>query len=243
LSKYILSGSTGNVGTLLTPYFSNFKKYSKSLKVKDEKIFIHLASKSNGEYSKIVSSNINYLCEIIEFCKSNNIKKFIFFSAISIYTKDDLYSISKLLGEKILKESELEVLIIRLPMILTNDSENGILNRWLKMLNNDDTIVLFNAHKKFNHFICVKDIYKFISNYTFSKNYEIVDLGSKQELTILNAVEYLKDKLKSNSTIQVEKDSQSFFDISIEKAVKEYGFNPNSTTDTLDTWLTSKGQL
>jgi len=155
MSKYILSGVNGNVGSLLKYKLHDFSEYSKHLKIRNEKIFIHIAAKTNGQYPEIIDSNINYLCEILDFCRSNNIKKVIFFSAISIKNKDDLYSISKLFGEKILKNSGLKVLILRLPMILTKDNKDGILNRIVQRLEKDEDIILYNGERKFNNFICM----------------------------------------------------------------------------------------
>jgi len=124
-NQYIITGASGYVGSLLKHTLDSFIQYSPSLEIKNRSILIHLASKSEGSYEEIVKSNINYLCEVIAFCKKNNIEKFIFFSAISIYTHDDLYSTSKLFGEKILEESGLKILVLRLPMILTKNKKNG----------------------------------------------------------------------------------------------------------------------
>ena len=40
MSKYIISGVNGNVGSLLRQKFESYSEYSKYLKVKDEKVFI-----------------------------------------------------------------------------------------------------------------------------------------------------------------------------------------------------------
>jgi len=79
MPKYILNGLSGNVGSLLRYKLDDFSEYNKDFKVTDEKVFIHIAGKSNGNYSDIVEANINYLSEIIKFCQSNKIKKSYFF--------------------------------------------------------------------------------------------------------------------------------------------------------------------
>jgi len=242
LPKYILSGIDGNVGSILKKDIDDRDVYRIDTKSSDADIFLHLASKSSGSYDVIVKSNITYLMKCIEFCKKNHIKQFIFFSAISIYTNDDLYSLSKLLGEKILKESELDVLIIRLPMILTNDCHNGILNRIMMKLENNEDTILYNGHKKFNNFIAVDDILHFISNYKFHKKYEIVDLSLKSEYTLFEIVKFLKKEIHSKSNIILSEEKHPFLTISISKAIKEYHYKPESTKKRLNSWLKIRGQ-
>ena len=237
MPKYILSGVNGNVGSLLQQKFKSFSEYSKSLIVTDEKIFVHIAAKSHSDYKDIVQSNLNYLCEVIEFCKINNIKKFIFFSAISIYTNGEIYSISKLLGEKVLKESGLEVLVIRLPMILTKEKKNGVLNRIVQKLEKNEDIVLYNGYRKFNNFISIDDIYNFISSYSFRKKYEIVDLASSKENKLVEIVKSLKGNLSSKSKVILSKQSNDFFNISIKKAKYKYQYNPSKTEKILSNWI------
>lgn len=240
MHKYILSGINGNVGSILRKKICYSSEYNQDIKSSDADIFIHLASKSSDNYEDIVTSNITYLIQCIEFCKKNHIKKFVFFSAISIYTNDSVYSISKLLGEKILKESELNVLVMRLPMILTDDNKNGILNRIIMKLRNNEDIIIYNANKKFNNFISVHDIANFITNYKFDKKYEIIDLASKKEYTLLEIVKFLKKEIKAKSNIIVSKQTHPFVNISIKNAIKEYGYKPKSTKKILKLWLEGK---
>lgn len=236
-AKYILNGLSGNVGSLLKVKFANFSQYHKDLITKDEEVFIHIAAKSQGRCEDIVRSNIDYLLEVIDFCKKNNIKKIVFFSAISIYTKNDLYSTSKLLGEKILKESGLKVLVLRLPMILTADATNGILNRIIHKLEQNKKIVLYNADRKFNNFIGVDDIYDFIINYNFKKDYELVNLASKKDSTLFEIVKFLKSLLNSKSKIIKSKQANDFFNVPLKKAVKKYNFKPTSSKKVLVKWI------
>lgn len=236
MPKYILNGLSGNVGSLLKHKFNNYSEYNKSLKVTDEKIFVYIAAKSTGKYDEIIDANINYLSEIIKFCKSNKINKIIFFSAISIYTKSDLYSTSKLLGEKMLEESGLNVLVIRLPMILTNDKKNGVLNRIVQKLEKNEDIVLFNADKKFNNFVSIDDIHSFIIRYSFKKKFETIDLGSKKDNTLFDIVQFLKHLLKSKSNILINKQNSPFFNISIKKAEKN-SYKPTNTKKKLKNWI------
>ncbi len=238
--KYILSGIKGNIGSQLKNKLPEYIEYNKNIKPDNKSIFIHLASKSSGNYKSIVKSNIDYLIEVINFCTKNNIQKLVFFSAISIYNKQDVYSITKLLGEQILKESNLKVLILRLPMVLTKESKNGILNRIVSKLETNEDIILFNADKIFNNFISVNDIYKFIKNYKFKKKFEIVDLSTAKDLTLLEITNIMKDYLSSTSCVIQKKSKDSLLRISLDKATIKYNYKPIKTKKILKQWLKEK---
>ncbi|QKF83314.1 SDR family oxidoreductase [Halarcobacter ebronensis] len=252
---YLISGINGNVGNELLPLFLKnsditYKKADLKKNI-NAKCFIHLAAKTGNNYNDLIDSNIEYLRTIIEYCYKNGIKKFIFFSAMSIYGNQNklnvsekssyknlnLYSTSKLFGEKILEESSLKCLILRLPMILTKDSSNGFLNRFLLKLNNDETIYLYNAKKLSNNFIDVESIFNFIIGYRFEKQYELLNLALEQEMSLKDIVLYLKKEIKSKSTILENNEKYNFFNISIEKAKVLYGFTPNNTKSVLKKWV------
>lgn len=236
-AKYILSGLNGNIGSQLRNKLVNYVEYDKKIKAYNKSIFIHLASKSSGEYKSMIKSNIDYLIEVIDFCKKNKVKKLVFFSAISIYNKQDIYSITKLLGEKILKETSLKVLVLRLPMVLTQECENGVLNRIVKKLKKNDDITLFNADKQFNNFISVNDIYNFISKYEFKKKFEVVDLSTDKKMTLLEITNFMKDFLSSTSTIVLEKSDDLLLNINLDRAIKKYNYKPLKTKKILKQWL------
>jgi len=249
--KYIISGEKGNIGSLLKKKLKNVSFYNENTYSSNADVFIHLASKSDDSAIKIVESNISYLLQVIHFCKRNSIKKFIFFSAMSIYNntnkenvheKDfyfntNLYSTSKLLGENILEESTLEVLIIRLPMVLTRDHKNGVLNRIVEKLKKNQDVLLKNSHKLFNNFISIDDIYNFIIDYKFEKNFEKINLASKKENTLLEITEFLKKKLSSRSIIITSNEQCDFFNISIKKAKKLYKYKAIRNETKLSNWI------
>lgn len=237
MNNYIISGINGNVGKLFSNYFVDYDIFDKSVKSSNSTIFIHLASKSYGNYREIIKSNIGYLIKTITFCKQNGIKNFIFFSAFSINNKDDFYSNSKLFGESILRESGLNVLILRLPMILTHNKTNGILNRIVTKLENNEKIDLYNSEQRFNNFICVHDIVHFIKAYSFKKKYEIINIASNCDHTLYEIIFFIKEILHSKSIINKcgSQDNMSFIDTS--KLIIEYKFCPSDTKEVLSNWL------
>lgn len=237
LNKYIISGINGNVGKLLAQYFEGYDTFDNSSKSSSTNIFIHLAAKSYGEYEEIVESNINYLIKAIKFCERNGIKNFIFFSAFSISNKDDFYSSSKLFGEQILRESRLNVLILRLPMILTEDSTHGILNRITTKLENNHDIDLYSSEQKFNNFVCVDDIADFIKSYSFKKKNETINMASKGDNSLYEVVYFIKEILQSKSIIQNHNSQNSGNCVDITKLTSEYAFYPRDTREILSNWI------
>lgn len=252
-SKIVISGANGSVGSIL---FEKFKKDSylvekldlNNLSPKD--IFIHLAAKTSNT-QEILESNISYLKECIEHCKKTNIKKFIFFSTVSVYgninqqninelsnfsNTPNIYGLSKLLGEELLKESNLEVLIIRLPAILTRNTKNTFIYKLYEKLKNNEDITITNYNKIFNNIIDTNSIYDFILNYSFKNDYETFILGVKQEKTLEEVVKLLKKELNSKSNIILNKEESNFYNIDSSKACKN-NFKQRDIEEVLKEWI------
>jgi len=242
MNNYILSGINGNIGSLLRDEFTNVIKYDKDLKIDSNFTFIHLAAKSNGNYKSIVNSNINYLLEVIDFCKKNKIEKLIFFSAISINNKDTIYEASKVLGEKILKDTGLKVLILRLPMILSKDTKEGVLNRIVNKLEENRDVIIYNENEKFNNFVSIDYICNFIKSYKFHKEYEIINLSIDKKKTLLEIVKILKKLVRSNSRI-IKKDKKvKLIKISNNKAKKYFTYKTDKINVILKKWIKMRGK-
>lgn len=256
MNKYIVSGATGKVGQdlqLLIKKNDNYIEYSPEIKT-DADYFIHLSSESNAntiDYEKVIDSNITYLKSCIDYCLENSIKNFVFFSALNIYNHQDilnidesvdyyncnnLYNLSKLFGEEMLKHCSLNVLVLRLPSILTTKQDSGVLYRIYDNLRSDKDISLTNANQLFNNFVSVDDIYNFLKMYNFKEKYNIVILAKKQTLTLEEIVLFMKEKLNSNSSIIKQDQKQSFFNLSIKKAIG-LGYEPEDVKLSLNNWI------
>lgn len=235
---YVANGLNGNVGQIIQekiPHIIDIKDVKSTL---DENLtFLHLAAKSRGTYQELIDSNINYLLKSINFCKKNNIKNFIFCSAASIYNKNSIYELSKMMGEEVLKETNLNVLTLRLPMVLTKDSDHGILNRLIHKLSKHEEINLFNANQLFNHFINVSDISRFITNYNFSSNYLQVDFATDPKYSLLEIVLFLKKEINSNSHIVISDDSDKITHLSIDNVKSNFNYKPSDPKNILKEWL------
>lgn len=248
MHKIIATGLNGNVGKAFAQQYPVIE-YKHHINLNAD-IFLHLASKRFGTSEEYINSNILFLNECIDYCKKNQIKNFIFFSAMSIYGKinheninentcyknPDIYGISKLLGEKLLEATNLNIVIIRAPMILTQNKDIGILNRFRQSLLDNQDIKITNYNKIFNNFIHVDDLLRFILNYNFITKYEVILMGSQRTHNLLQIVELMKEILQSKSTIIKDDSKSDFFNIDISKLEKS-GFQISTVNDTLERWL------
>lgn len=253
--RCLITGSSGDVGSILYKFYKregfDILPFDGKIDIEADRI-LHLAAKSPPANSEeIIKSNITYLQSVVDFATRNKISELIFFSAISVFGKQnkenvdendciiepDIYSVSKLLGEKILSESLLNVLCLRLPAVLGFKNKTNFLSRcYIKLKNNED-IELTNPHRLFNNFISIENIFNFIKYIKIKRKFDIVNLASRKEMTILATVEVMKKAMNSTSNISILGNNSSFFNISTEMAESEYGFIPCRAKNTITRWI------
>lgn len=251
----LITGEKGDVGSLLMKLYrdngNEIMPFDKKKDIRADRI-LHLAAKSPPASAEdIINSNILYLQEVIEYACKNDIREFVFFSAVSIYgnqNKEDvcesdcmvepnLYGVSKLLGEKLLSEAPFNVLSIRLPAVLGIRNKTNFLSRCYLKLRNSEEIELTNSDRLFNNFISVKNIFEFLISLKLKKKFDVVNLASKKEMTLLEIVELMKDSMNSRSKVISLDKMNAFFNISAQKAETEYGFEPHSAREAIASWL------
>ena len=248
--RYVLTGENGNIGKILKRYLNNYLFYNDFIDSKSDDIFLHLAARVDKD---IVESNILFLKECIEFCLKKEIKKFIFFSSAAVYgdinkenvierecnSNISLYAASKIFGEKLLfnYRDRLNILVLRLPAVLTNQ-KNSFICKLKSKLQRDEDIELYNYDKEFNGFIGVKDIAEFIKGFQFRKDFEILNFAPELNQTLKDVVLHLKMRLKSKSKIiYCNEDNLRYYNLSVDKLKNEYGFASRGYKEILDEWI------
>jgi len=242
-----ITGSSGGVGALLTQSFSDVKliPLHKDATPHQTQTLLHLAASTQN----IVESNIIYLKESLELAKKLHVENIVFFSSMSVYGDQDqenideaqplnhpnLYGISKYFGEQYLKESPFNILILRLPAVLTKQTQTYIANL-LNDLQHNREITLTNHQKVFNNFISVRDIAHFLSHVKIQKKFEILNLASPQEPSLYEVVTYLKELSHSTSKITILNTKKRYYNININKAVVAYNFQPSPYKISLKQW-------
>ncbi len=252
--KCLITGGFGDVGSMLYKLYKaenmNIYHFEEERNSDTDRV-LHLAAKSSpASVEQIINSNIVYLQEIVKYAVDNNIEEMIFFSGIASYGKQDkedlsetdgtleseIYGISKLFGEEILKNSPLKVLSIRLPAIMGHRNTTNFMSRCYMKLKNNEDIELTNHDRLFNNFISVNSIFSFLSNFRFTRKYDVVNLAAGKEMTVFEIVKTMKDILKSESIIIRNERKQNFFNISTKKAETEYQFEPESPKVSIANW-------
>lgn len=251
----IFNGLSGKIGHDLLKFYANkkfnFDYFELNLNEKPKSnTIVHMAACSNVSTSEnIISSNIDYLLNIIDYTKKYNIENFIFFSSLSIYGNPNgiidenspfyapnIYGISKYLGEEMLKQSGIKnVLCIRLPAVLTSKPNSSFLFKWLQNIQNGENININNIANKFNNFISINCLFDFIFNVQFN-GFNTINLASKDDFTFDEFATYLIEKYNSRSKIN-NIGASSFFKININKAIANFNFNPYSAKDSIDEWI------
>lgn len=253
-SKIVISGMKGAVGEIISGLFLKEKYDVEELNLNDHSskdVFIHLAARNVGN-DDILNSNINYLKDCINYCKETNIKYFVFFSTISVYgdisrlninentslsNNQNIYGLSKLIGEQLLKAEDLKVLNLRLPAILTKNTTNTFIYKLQTKLQNNEEIQITNSNKIFNNIIDVDSIFQFITTYNFKEQNDTYLLASKQEKTLKEVILFLKEKNNSSSPIIEKNDTTNFYNIDISKAVKKQNFEEKNISKVFEKWL------
>ena len=157
--------------------------------------------------------NILMVKNLINFAKSNTVKKFIYFSTIDINyfpypIKKKIYIRSKIHCEKILEKSLrkkiLEKLVIlRLPAMIGKGSNNNFIKNMLLNLKKNRPINIWNKNKKYNNFVHIDDLCKLIY-YLLKKKYKkkiIMDCLSSNPIKLKSLVHLLKKRINSKSKI------------------------------------------
>ena len=255
LKKTLVTGASGEIGSLLIGAYHSHGRFLVPLDEKStvtaERI-LHLASRSpRASVQEIVRSNLLYLQKVIIYANQNNISELIFFSSVSVYGLQDreeiieeevginlsLYGSSKLFGEEILRDSGLKVCSIRLPAILGHRGTKNFVSRIYEKLSRGDEIVLTNAHKFYNSFLSVENLFEFLDKVELKKEFDVINLACKNTMTLFELVELMREALDSRSRVVISTASKGLLSISTSKAEREYGFEPHDPSTTLLNWI------
>ncbi|MFA9373031.1 MAG: SDR family oxidoreductase [Poseidonibacter sp.] len=253
-SKIVISGANGAVGEILFEKFQKNNYLVSKLDLNNQKkqdVFIHLAAKTLNT-NEILDSNIEYLKKCIEYCKKTDIKYFVFFSTVSVYgnidslnineesnfsNKPNIYGLSKLIGEELLKQSDMSVLNLRLPAILTKNTKNTFIYSLYEKLEKNQDITITNSTKIFNNIVDVGSIYESILNYDFKEKNRTYLIASKQEKTLKEVVVFLKEILNSKSKIIENSSKSNFYNINISKSQDDLIYQAKDIFDVLKQWI------
>lgn len=219
---------------------------------KNVKAIVHAAAYSpynNVDMDKVVESNIIFTQSLVRYAKSISLDLIIFLSSISIYGNivtpvvdphsqlncPDIYGASKLMSEKIIEDSKIPSIAIRLPGIVGPSSVRNWLTTIRQKAILGEDIEIFNANNLFNNIIHIADLAQFIGQLLASRFNQFIPItiGTCDPVTIRDVVSSV---IKHNNGLSklVEKElNKSSFLISNEIAI-ELGYLPKSTIEVVD---------
>ena len=191
-----------------------------------------------------VKNNVLATYSVAEYAKRMRIPNLIYLSSISVYGEvlkpvvdeeteirnPDMYGMTKLLGENILKENSgtSSLAVLRLPGILGKGAFTPWLAQIFENAKQGKEIKIFNPESLFNNAVHLSDLETVILTLLKKpvKGFEIFTLASNKAMRIKNMISEIIRNSKSASKVRIEKAPKSSFVISIKKAGKMFGYCP-----------------
>ena len=259
----LCTGRNGEIGRVLGVEFERqgrplvaLERYLHDPDVYDQpERLLHLAGRADeSDPAALIEANVEYLRGTIAAAQRSGITEIIFFSSAAVYGQQDkedvtetdplnapgLYGTSKLLGERLLEIADIQSLCLRLPGVLELRKATNFVSRIFEQLYANDAVEISNGDRLFNNFVGVGALARFLCRVDLKKPHDTINLASNKQLTLVELISLIRSKLNSTSTIQTLDDDRSFFNLSIDKAVAEYGYTPGDTTDMIDQWCTAR---
>jgi len=220
-----------------------------SLEINDKlDVVVHVAARSawpGVTVDSMILDNILATRFLISQAKIWQIKKFIFFSSLSVHgvisTKvvDALtpivtphtYGLTKLLCEQMLaaESKSFQTLAFRLPGILGPGSVRNWLSTSLANAKKGKDIFVFDPNALFNNAVHVDDLSIFISStlkQEWSNNFDVFPLGADGEMLTGDVAALLAKAGGKNSSVKISADPKMSYSISSKYAKKTYGYCP-----------------
>lgn len=187
---------------------------------------------------------------IIELVKARKTSILIYASSNSSYGYADkeinedsdrlnptLYGMSKTFCEKMIEDSGVNYVNIRLPRILGYEMDYSYpwLPKLAKRLHDNETIKYFNPDLMYNNLLDVEDLIKFLKLILGREDRLCwtVSLGCSDKMSVLDITKYLRECMGSKSElVEVEPKSNTVFAVDISRA-KSYGFAPMGTKEAI----------
>tara|TARA_B100000989_G_scaffold294175_1_gene272765 strand:- start:5720 stop:6583 length:864 start_codon:yes stop_codon:yes gene_type:complete len=225
----------------------NFRNNLSLEKFANFDVIIHLATqkkllknKNHLNFEKI------FLEKITGYCKKKNIK-FIYISTSLIYKNKhhndensikisshrNQYIKSKIIFDRIIEnkiEFGLKALMLRIPSIYSSELDKiSLIKSHKEKLKNNETINYYKSSSNSIRFIYLSDLSKIIKKSIKLDIDGIYNLESGENIKIIEIIENLKKKLRSNSKIKIIKrniNSVNYPILNIEKIKKKFDFEP-----------------
>ena len=232
---------------------ARIENFPKKIKIDAVVHFAGLYSEDSDDMDALIRSNIVATQNILEFSKIHNVQKFIHISSQLVHgevEKDFIdeetpsvnpkfYGSTKLIAEKLVLDSKMNTIILRLPSILGKNAKHHWIAKTLQGLKNQESVSAFHPNGQYNNALHRDDLARFIKSIIGSEKFskDILTLGSEGRMTIESILEKMKETLGSESKINWKEGSQKSFFVDISKAKKQFNFKPMEITSAIQKYL------
>jgi nucleoside-diphosphate-sugar epimerase len=263
-TEFIVTGHKGEVGRQVCLWLMNhgynYYQFDENYPKKSQHYtLLHIAAKHpTDSIDEIWRSNLEFMKEVAQstqaFCK-----KAVLFSSTSaenismelaVNNKSDqklneqIYGLSKCLGEVYFKEVFQCSLCLRLPAILELNSSKNLLSKLFDKINANKTVVLVNAQTPFNRFINVNDIMLFIQSQQSVITHACMNIAVKPEISLAKICEIIKSELQSTSKIIEDTQTKQPLDI-VDTTIAEmqFGLITTSPQEAVLKWCKQRNKI
>lgn len=243
--KVLLFSPTGNVGSRMFEKLHNVG-HEVFIKTRTECTLdgnadacIYTAGVTAGRSetaAKYIVDNCTAAVEVIKLCREKCIEKIVYLSSDEIYgslvtdkleiesekRNLNIYAMSKLLSEAVVKESGMHYRILRLPGIVGGDIwGDTYLERIIRKAEQGENIEAYNVNKDFNNVVHVDDLCDFIVEHIADDfGNEIIHVGQEEKKRLGDVINYVIAHTKSSSMIVEKKGGKRYFTLPCAEAVR-----------------------
>lgn len=218
---------------------------------------IHIAALSptpGVSCDDLVRDNVRGTQNLIRLSEQHKIKKFIFFSTLSVYGEvrdtilteespiinPDSYGLTKLIGEQLLKEAKIETrLVLRFPAIIGAGAKRHWLSTTIEKALHNEEISFYNPSAEFNNAVHVRELSFFIDNLVKLswEGFDVINLACNGSMTTQEIIDKIVFMTHSSSHLKERKGNKNSFMISTKKAETLYGYQPIPFEIAFETYL------
>lgn len=215
---------------------------------------LHMAARlQNSRPLSVLYSNIVYLDRILRYAERCGVRRFVFFSAASVYrgsTKallteadaairpGDLYSWTKRMGEGMVARSRIPVrVIIRLPALLEVRKATNFITRAYVLMRQKKLPRLWNLDHPFNGLISAAELLRFIDVAQVSGT---VNIAPEPTLTLRQHIESMAAHVGLCPTLVEEPSSRPPSVLCTQRLQELYGFKVKDSGAMLREWMITR---
>ena len=170
------------------------------------------------------STNLIGLNNLLSVLQNINKKiNIIYFSSMTVYAESNIspvvesstlaplhtYGLSKVFAEDLIHYYDFSSVIIRIPGIYGGNRESGLIYNVIQKMKQNEEVNIDTSNLGYWETLHIDDLLdmfsKFLSVYTFNNKFEIFNIAYGEKIDIIETINFLHLKLKSDSIVKIEK--------------------------------------